>query len=102
MGPLQSASGGPSDVSHPAAAAMQRLLVLAAASAATLIDREPPPPSPSRLSLASSPECLQTVSCAGRCGEQFVINAGVSCACDPDCTLFNDCCRWEEEEEDLP
>ena len=69
------------------------MLALAAA-AASRIDREPPP-SPSKLSLATSPECLQTVSCAGRCGEQFVINAGVSCACDADCTLFNDCCRWD-------
>ena len=50
-----------------------------------------PPSSPA---LATSPECLPTVSCSGRCGEQFVINADASCACDSDCILFGDCCRW--------
>ena len=71
------------------------LVVLASAASASALavgrfDFEPP----SSPALATSAECLPTVSCSGRCGEQFVINSDASCACDADCTLFGDCCRW--------
>ena len=31
---------------------------------------------------AASPECVETMTCAGRCGKPFEINANISCACD--------------------